>query len=227
MSDTTKQELERKLGELSSSEDLLKECNAVETEIAALKSRYEQYFLGTERSRPAVAHNVLRKRIENLRSTVNRTTAVQFRVKNITNKFLTYERLWNRTLNEIENSKYRRDLFKARLHAKNRGSDGSAAGKSASKSKADRATAPPPSDGPGELTDAKLRAIYDAYLSAKKRCQEDVSKLSFESIASKLRKQVPDLMKKHNASTVEFKVVIKNGKAVLKAVPKNNSGDSK
>lgn len=223
MSDTHK-ELAKKLEQLSDSEQLLKECNAVETEIAALKSRYEQYFLGTERSRPAVAHNVLKKRIESLRSTVNRTTAVQFRVKNITNKFLTYERLWNRTLNEIENSKYRRDLFKARLHAKAR--DGSAEEGAASKSNADRAKAPPPAAVASELSDAKLRAIYDSYLSAKKRCQEDVSKLTFESIASKLRKQVPELMKKHNASTVEFKVVIKDGKAVLKAVPKNNSGDS-
>ncbi|HME90069.1 MAG TPA: MXAN_5187 C-terminal domain-containing protein, partial [Myxococcaceae bacterium] len=86
--------------------------------------------------------------------------------------------------------------------------------------------APPPPADAGALSDAKLRAIYEAYLSAKKRCHEDVSRLTFDSIASKLRQQVPELMKKHNASTVEFKVVVKNGKAVLTAVPKSGSGDS-
>ena len=40
------------------------------------------------------------------------------------------------------------------------------------------------------------------------------------SVAANLRKQVPELLKQHNAKSVEFKVVIKDGKAVLKAVPK-------
>ena len=73
--------------------------------------------------------------------------------------------------------------------------------------------------GPG-ISDDKLRAVYDAYVTAKRRCQEDTSKLSFESVAGNLRKQVPELMRQHNAKAVEFKVVIKDGKATLKAVPK-------
>lgn len=55
---------------------------------------------------------------------------------------------------------------------------------------------------------------------AKKRCGEDTSKLSLDSVASTLRSQVPTLMKQHNAKSVEFKVVIKDGKAVLRALPK-------
>jgi hypothetical protein len=78
---------------------------------------------------------------------------------------------------------------------------------------------PPVASGPG-IPDDKLRAVYDAYVTAKRRCQEDTSKLSFESVAGNLRKQVPELMRQHNAKAVEFKVVIKDGKAVLKAVPK-------
>ena len=55
---------------------------------------------------------------------------------------------------------------------------------------------------------------------AKKRCNEDTSKLTFDSVANTLRQQVPALMKQHNAKSVEFKVVIKDGKAVLRALPK-------
>ena len=54
---------------------------------------------------------------------------------------------------------------------------------------------------------------------ARQRTGEPIDGLSFDAIASKIRAQVPVLMQKHNAKRVEFKVVIKGGKAVLKAVP--------
>src|SRR6185503_7640395 len=56
------------------------------------------------------------------------------------------------------------------------------------------------------LSDTKLKAVYNAYVTAKKRCQEDVSKLSYEQVAANLRKQVPELVKKSGAQGVEFKI---------------------
>jgi hypothetical protein len=70
------------------------------------------------------------------------------------------------------------------------------------------------------LSDQALRGVYDAYVLAKKRCNEDTSKLNFEQLAQTLRRQAPELMKKHQAQAIEFKVVIKDGKALLRAVPK-------
>lgn len=72
----------------------------------------------------------------------------------------------------------------------------------------------------GGLSDERLKALYNAYLAAKKRCNEDVSKLTFENMASTLKKQVPALLKHHNTEALDFKVIIKDGKAVLRAVPK-------
>jgi hypothetical protein len=43
--------------------------------------------------------------------------------------------------------------------------------------------------------------------------------MSFESVASKLRKQVPRILEKHQVTAVEFKILVKDGKAVLRAVP--------
>jgi hypothetical protein len=70
------------------------------------------------------------------------------------------------------------------------------------------------------LGDTQMKALYDAFVSAKKRCKEDVSKLSFESVAKSVQKQIPELMQKHKAKSIDFKVVIKDGKAILKAVPR-------
>ena len=65
-----------------------------------------------------------------------------------------------------------------------------------------------------------MRAIYDAYVSAKRRCNESTTGITYDNLAATLRKQAPSLMQKHNASAIDFKVVIKGGKAVLKAVPR-------
>lgn len=221
-----------KLAHLASSEDILKECDAIDEQLEHLRASYEQYFLGIERLPPARMHERLKKRLRDLKSTYNRSTSVQFRVQSLSNKFLTYQRLWDRTIREIEAGTYKRDLFKARLHAKDRGPERPAppdAPAKAAAAAAPAAPSPPPasSAAPGNLSEAKLREVYDAYVDAKKRCREDVSKISFESVASKLRKQVPTLMEKHKVNSVEFKVVIKDGKAVLRAVPKgaDRTGD--
>jgi hypothetical protein len=81
--------------------------------------------------------------------------------------------------------------------------------------------APPATGGPaGRIGEAQMRELYDAYLSAKRRCNEDTSKLTFDAVAGSVSKQIPEIMKQHKARSVEFKVVIKDGKAKLTAVPK-------
>jgi len=103
-------------------------------------------------------------------------------------------------------------------------SAGSKPGMPAAKPGSQPSQPPRPAAGGGGggagLSDEKLKAVYDAYVTAKRRNQEDTSKMNFESVAANLRKQVPELLKQHGAKSVEFKVVIKDGKATLKAVPK-------
>jgi hypothetical protein len=79
------------------------------------------------------------------------------------------------------------------------------------------AAAPAPA---GRLAEAQMRELYDAYVSAKRRCNEDTSNLTYDAVAKSVSKQIPEIMKQHKARSVEFKVVIKDGKAKLTAVPK-------
>lgn len=72
-----------------------------------------------------------------------------------------------------------------------------------------------------DLTEPKLRKLYKTYIHARRRCGEGAD-LRYEDMAAALRKQVPRLMKQTGAKSVEFKVVIRSGKAVLKAVPKGD-----
>jgi hypothetical protein len=355
----------------------------LEEELAALRAAYEQYFLGVERRPPTDQHEKFKKALKDLRNNFVRHTGTNFKMQGLQQKYLTYERLWTRTLQEIEAGTYKRDVFKAkrRAHeleqrAKKKKANGTAVNPDATPPESDPLGAhpedapgghkppPPPPDeefldenfddddappppppaasskpslaavqplpsgvmplkpgqaisktglpavapvqpvskpgtptqgaqavsrtglppvgppskpglqpvvppgaparpttqppvaakpgapaapaGPpritanrpesvsapmvkgaapaaasGDLSEKKIKAIYDAYVMAKKRCNEDVSKLSVDSLATTLRKQVPELMKQHGAKSVEFKVVIKDGKAILRALPKN------
>jgi hypothetical protein len=71
-----------------------------------------------------------------------------------------------------------------------------------------------------DLTEPKLRKLYQTYIGARKRCGEPVD-LRYEEMAAALRKQVPKLIQTTGAKAVEFKVVIRGGRAVLKALPKH------
>jgi hypothetical protein len=74
---------------------------------------------------------------------------------------------------------------------------------------------------PAALSEGQMRALYDAYVEAKKRCNEDVSKLTLQAVAQSVNKQIPEIVSRYKAREVEFKVVIKDGKAILKAVPRS------
>src|SRR5688572_18470651 len=89
-------------------------------EIEALRAAYEQYFLGIERKPPTQKHDKLKKRVNLIMTTTVKQTAVKFKAQSLNAKLITYERLWTRTLNEIEEGRYRRDVFKAKLHQKDR-----------------------------------------------------------------------------------------------------------
>jgi len=225
---------------LKQQQQLERECVEVDEDIAGLRNTYEQYFLGLERKPPNLKHDALRRRLTKLRALPVRNTVLKFRIGTLEQKLKTYERMWDRTLKEIENGTYRRDLAKMRRKREE-------AAKAAEPPRAPSPEAPPasaaaplaahpgtpavprPGARPGTpatgapaaaMSEAKVKAIYDAYVVAKRRCQEDTSKLTLDAMANTLRKQVPELLKKHNATEIDFKVVIKDGKAVLRAVPK-------
>jgi hypothetical protein len=270
-------------------DDVITQCLRLEAELAELHVAWDQYFSGMERRPPTKRHEAFKKALTALKSLSVRQVAARFRAQSLAQKALTYERLWERSLAELEAGTSRRDVRRVRnkkvqsspsrpmadaedLDVSDFDVDDDepavsppvvsqpVAAKPVSlpplqptvrpptvpppppaasnpslqpvkgvptvaplvpKVAAKPAAAPAPRSADG-LSDQKIRAIYDAYLTAKKRCGEDTSALSLNAVADSLRKQVPTLMKQHNAKSVDFKVVIKDGKAVLRALPKED-----
>ena len=184
-------------------EKLAEDLDELEESIGNLHVLYEKYFLGIDRKSPEQERTRVSKRMRELRTTTVRNTMLKFRINTMFAKLISFERMWDRTLREIEEGTYKRDVFKAKMHAKER-----------EEGQKKPVAAPKP-----EISDNQLRKLYDTYLVARQRCGEPTDGISYESVASRIRQQVPQLLEKHKARNIEFKVVIKGGRAILKAIP--------
>jgi hypothetical protein len=85
---------------------------------------------------------------------------------------------------------------------------------------ASRPDVQPPSAEDGSLSPIRMRQIYGAFVEAKRRANESTASVTYEKIASNLESVAKELRAKHNARSVDFEVIMKNGKPVLKPVVK-------
>ncbi len=79
--------------------------------------------------------------------------------------------------------------------------------------------APAPSKPDDALSAARLRQIYGQYVEAKRKANESTAAITFEKVAANLRETATQLRAKGKGS-IDFEVVMKNGKPVLKPIVK-------
>lgn len=70
----------------------------------------------------------------------------------------------------------------------------------------------------GALPDQRLRQIYEKYVEAKRSSNESTAGVTYEKLAETLRAQASRLKATHPAKSVDYDVVIRDGKALLKPV---------
>ena len=70
----------------------------------------------------------------------------------------------------------------------------------------------------GSLPDQRLRQIYAKYVEAKRSANESTAGVTYEKLAETLRAQASRLKASHPAKSVDYDVVIKDGKTLLKPV---------
>jgi len=231
-------------------EQLAENLDALEEELEEIKVKYEMYFIGAERMEPARRRDDLKRDIARMKNAFTRNAGIRFRIQALHARYLSYERLWLRSAREKEQGTYRRDILKARRKATDgkvqergavqpgeRPATTARPGEVAPASSVPAAVPTPvpaaatsprppplpprpaPTPPPG-MAEPEMRALFDAYVAAKRSCNEDVSKLSYEALARTVAKQSPEIAARFKAKRVEFKVAVKDGKAVLTAVPK-------
>jgi hypothetical protein len=188
------------------------DLSTLEGNIEKLKFQYDQYFLGFERRPP----DQLRREVERaVRGWIGKhvpNTGIKFRSQTLIQRFTTYRTMWDKILQQIEDGTYKRDLYKANLKAKSQ--------------QAPRRPGAAVEDiiEDAEIIDdspkSKYGSVFDAYVKARQQTKENVSGLTYEKLHDVLEKQAQQLRSKYNAKDVDFRVVIEDGKARLKATPK-------
>lgn len=181
---------------------LADDITALEKKLIQLKTGYEQYFLGMQKTAPEKLRSEVEKLIRLYTNQTITNTALNFRLNTVVAKFSSYRTYWDRTVREIEEGRYIREKFRMKLHDR--------------MSPPVQPTARPAAAGPSE--EDNIKRVYDEYVKARKSTNEPIPK--FEAVADMIKKQTPVIKEKYKAGSVDFKVVIEDGKAKLKAVPK-------
>lgn len=86
----------------------------LETRVDRLRSLYEQYFMGIEKTIPSVPLKDVERRIQALRRDQPRNTGLRFRFQMIIQRYNTYTAYWQRICREIEEGTYKRHLQRAK-----------------------------------------------------------------------------------------------------------------
>lgn len=246
------------------------EITLIEKEMQDVRVMFEHFFLGMEKKAPLRRRDMLGERIRRFRMSQGKIpTMLRYRFDHAQSKFMSMERVWSRTLNEIESGTYKRDVFKMKLKQQQAafkapvaltpsqaarlvewGNDeetqepptfAEPSAPPEEEPEREEITAPQPvraaaprslpvppvvsrapvsSQPPGTLSPKQVQALHQAYVAARERTQESSDGITVESLTRTLSKQVPALLKKYDCTAIDFKVVIKDNKTVLKAVPR-------
>lgn len=239
------------------------QLDELEKRLDELRRRFDMYFQGSPEQRmpPTSQQAQLGGEMRRLREDEIRSwnTVDKFRFNQIFARFVSMDRMWARTLKQIEDGTHKRDKFKVQQMKKaeaaapadtqvgqrpdsldgmdvDMGSFDDAVAihsqpnqrpvsseKSVPKPVFPGAPAPRPAassgGGGGGMSDQRLQQLYDVYMKAKQRTGEQ-SSLTVDALKKQIEKQIPAIKAKHKCDNVDFKVVLKDGKAMLKAVPK-------
>jgi hypothetical protein len=75
--------------------------------------------------------------------------------------------------------------------------------------------------GPGGLSEAQLQSLHRRLIKAKQICGEgDAGSVKIESLKKTIQRQLPKLRQQHQGREIEFQVVVRDGRAILKAKPR-------
>lgn len=90
------------------------------------------------------------------------------------------------------------------------------------------APASPPAPAPASASprpavdpeEARTRAVFERLVETKRRLNESTDSLSFDGLRQSLQRQTEKMREKHGCRDVDFDVVVKDGKAFLKPIPR-------
>jgi hypothetical protein len=211
------------------------EFHRLEAGFKQLKVAYDKYFSGVERLAPLKERDALKKLLQQLQSDAAKggsNTARRFRLQTFQARLLSHETQWDRIAKQIEEGTYKRDRLRAERLLREqppaeqetaKEAPAPAAAKAAGPTAPPRPTPPKAAAATGAKTPvalpAPLQQLYEAFNVARRQLGQ-TEPVPVEAFATTLQQQYQAIKSRFKCNTVEFKVAVKDGRAILKAVPK-------
>lgn len=181
--------------------DVVEDLQLLDVKLKMLKNEYEQYFLGTRRREPSLLRGEVQRMVAYYANVPIRNTGYRFQFNNLRARFFAYRRHWDRILREIEEGRYERHLFRAKLREREQAE------------RNDSARTPAPSQ------EEEREDVFESYLAARRACGQGTAGITRKRIDALMEKQAAQLSAKLGCQEVKFRVVVADGKAKLKVSP--------
>lgn len=198
----------------------MEQINLLEKKLAELKVEYDKYFAGVEKIEPVSLKEEVKRLVRRLSTLYVNNTAIRFRKDNVIAHFNSYNQYWNRILRQIEDGTYVRDVFKADYRDRVKMGAGRNGPADIQRDKSPAREASQPAGGGGEPRE--FEDLFQNLVSTKKRLGESTDNIQYEVLSSNLKKQSDAIKRKFKVSHVDFAVEEKEGKAIIKALPKKD-----
>lgn len=183
---------------VTNSKQLESELDKLEARIGELRVLYEQYFIDVQPHPPDKLHQETTRFIRKLLRAPFKNSQIRFRLRMLVQRFQTYATYWERVLKQKEDGTYCRDLFKAEMREKllqDIEKERSARGKA----------------------DKGFKQLYDSYEAALRKTGANTGNINFDAFKTSLMKQAKTLKDQTGVTKLQYKIVIKDGKVVVKA----------
>ncbi len=186
-------------------QDLTAELTALENMISDLKVQYEQYFSGILPLAPERLHADVKRTIRNLMNAPFRSSAINYRLKALKNRYSTLDTYWQRVLKQREEGTYSKDVFKANLREK------------ISQEAAREQTA-------AGVAQKGFTALFNSYCEALEKQSGNKAQVDYEAFQKSLIARAKEFKAKNQGKKLSFKVVIKDGKVTIQGKVKVKEG---
>jgi hypothetical protein len=179
-------------------EKLSAELDLLEKRLEELRMLYEQHFVDILPQAPDPLRKEVVRTIRQLLKAPFKNSQTRFRLRTLVTRYQTYSTYWERVLKEREEGRYVKDLFKVEMRAKMLED----AKKEATRS--------------GKAEEG-MKQLFSTYEEALRKVGASTDNLNFDSFKKSLVERAREIKKKHGVTKLHYKVVVKDGRVVLKA----------
>ena len=173
----------------------------LEDDIRKLKIEFDIYFNGASKRPPYDTKNRVETIFKRLGDDRTLTFAHRFRLNTLTSRYTAFKEMWRRTMQGREEGRDPASQARAQQHEEQQAEDF-------------RSTVV---CGDAHSDVQSVRALYDALVEAKKRCNEPLDDLSFPRFHHLIASKTDSLKERLNCDRVRFSVDVEGGRVNFKA----------